>query len=80
MALTFILYDAAVGGQNLGEVALTDVQVSGGRFSVDLDFGPNVFDGSGQWLEIDVDNTTLNPRQRALSLFCAARRSRQGFS
>jgi hypothetical protein len=47
-----------------------DVPVSDGFFTVELDFGPGVFDGDARWLEVAVrqgssvgDYTTLIPRQ-----------------
>ncbi len=71
----FRLFNAALGGVQQGPtltacgVALTD-----GLFTVDLDFGENVFDGSGRWLEISVQSpsgdcatfTPLTPRQTVL--------------
>lgn len=49
---------------------LWNVDVADGLFSVQLDFGPNAFDGSPRWLEIEVRvpagqgaYTTLSPRQ-----------------
>jgi hypothetical protein len=74
--LRFRLYDAALGGAQVGPaVCADDVQVVGGRFSTVLDFGA-VFTGASRFLEIDVrpdqglacENpagfTTLGPRQR----------------
>ncbi len=64
------LYDAVSGGTQLGETCLlNNVAVTDGVFTVQLDFGPGVFDGYGRWLEIRVkpsaaDNyTVLMPRQ-----------------
>lgn len=48
---------------------IPNVPVSGGTFTVKLDFGPANFDGSNRWLEIAVKHpaqgtyTTLSPRQ-----------------
>ncbi len=66
----FKLYDAASGGTQVGStVTQDDVSVSGGLFTVPLDFG-NVFNGDALWLEIGVRPgsstgayTTLSPRQ-----------------
>lgn len=66
----FILYDAGVDGAQVGPVVTADdVDVSAGRFTVTLDFGP-VFGGDALWLEIAVragDSTAaytiLSPRQ-----------------
>ncbi len=66
----FILYDAEAGGSQVGStLTLEDVAVSGGLFTVALDFGP-VFDGTALWLEVAVrpgsstgTYTVLSPRQ-----------------
>lgn len=50
--LSFSLYDAATGGQQVGSTQFVDdVEISGGRYAVELDFGP-VFDGSPFWIEV----------------------------
>lgn len=67
---TFTLFDAASGGNMVGNVqTVDDLNVSGGLFTTPLDFGP-VFDGKALWLEIAVRPgnssgafTTLDPRQ-----------------
>jgi len=66
--LTFRLYAAASGGTQIGtDLFADDMQIDQGRFTIDLDFGAGVFDGSPRWLEIAVtlnDATTiLAPRQ-----------------
>ena len=69
--LRFILYDAEVGGTQVGSIlALEDVLVSEGYFRVMLDFGSGTFSGQACWLEIAVrpgsssgEYTTLSPRQ-----------------
>jgi hypothetical protein len=49
--LSFALYDAASGGNQLGPgLTNTAVGVTNGVFSVLLDFGANVFDGNARWL------------------------------
>jgi hypothetical protein len=66
----FILYDAEVGGSQVGSiVTVDDLAVSDGRVSAQLDFGP-VFDGTALWLEVAVRDgastgayTVLSPRQ-----------------
>jgi len=65
----FNLYDAATGGSSLGNLGIVSVAVSNGLFTVPLDFGASVFDGSSRWLDIGVQKnggvfTTLSPRQR----------------
>jgi hypothetical protein len=69
--LRFILYDASVGGSQVGSTLTIDDQpVNQGYFTVTLDFGASVFDGQSRWLEIAVrsrgnagEYTTLSPRQ-----------------
>lgn len=68
--LRFILFDAGVGGTQQGPaVTRDDVTVTGGLFTVSLDFGA-VFSGSKRWLEVGVrpgastgTYAVLNPRQ-----------------
>ena len=65
----FKLYNALSGGSQVGStVPLGNVVVTGGLFTVQLDFG-NVFDGTALWLDIGVrpaggsGYTALTPRQ-----------------
>lgn len=65
----FGLFDAISGGSQVGStIAVNGVSVTGGIFSVKLDFG-NQFPGTGRFLEIRVRTagsgafTTLSPRQ-----------------
>jgi len=65
----FRLFDAASGGAQVGsEVTVSAVAVSGGLFSVPLDFGPAALSGDRRWLEIRVRPAgggsyhTLSPR------------------
>lgn len=52
--LRFRLYDAELGGSQVGPTVCGDnISVSNGRFTLPLDFGP-VFAGQGRYLEIDV--------------------------
>ena len=66
---TFNLYDAALAGTLLGSTETLSVTVTGGYFTVALDFGSALFDGTALWLEIAVrpaggsDYTILAPRQ-----------------
>jgi hypothetical protein len=68
--LEFRLYDALTDGGQVGStVTQGDVTVTGGLFTVQLDFG-NVFNGTALYLEIAVragdseaEYTTLTPRQ-----------------
>lgn len=70
--LTFKLFNLASGGTQIGsDVALNDVQVTAGVFSVNLDFGSSPFTtATGNYLEIAVRPgassgafTILSPRQ-----------------
>ncbi len=68
--LQFKLFDALADGvQQGGTIVSNAVAVSNGLFTVTLDFGAGVFDGSARWLEIAVRTnngpalTTLTPRQ-----------------
>jgi hypothetical protein len=63
---TFRLYDAEMGGDQVGlEVSAPgfDAFDDDGRFTIDLEFGKAIFDGTQLWLEIEVDETILSPRQ-----------------
>ena len=69
----FTLYDAPVAGSPVeSPVTKHDVDVVGGLFTVELDFGTGIFTGDARWLEIGVrpgeysdpcDYTILDPRQ-----------------
>ena len=67
----FLLFNAAEGGTQIGGTQnLTGVQVSGGLFTVQLDFGGSAFNGWPRWLEIEVrcpagsgDYVKMSPRQ-----------------
>jgi len=67
----FILYDAEVGGSQVGDIVIRDdVAVTDGFFTVELDFGSDVFTGDARYLEVSVREgsstgsyTILSPRQ-----------------
>jgi hypothetical protein len=51
----FMLYNApSYGSQLSGTVDVNDLDVIDGYFTVELDFGSNVFDGDARWLQISV--------------------------
>src|ERR1051325_3645837 len=53
-ALRFTLCDAAIGGSAVNPILTRDdVTVTGGLFTVSLDFGP-VFAGNKRWLQVEV--------------------------
>ncbi|MGO8925945.1 MAG: tail fiber domain-containing protein [Limisphaerales bacterium] len=69
--LTFSLFDTATSGVAVaGPVTNNGVLVSNGLFTVLIDFGPGVFTGATNWLEIAVATnrastfTMLTPRQQ----------------
>ena len=67
----FSLWDAAIGGAQIGSVVpLNAVNVADGLFTVMLDFGAAAFSGDARWLQLAVRFpagsgafTTLSPRQ-----------------
>ncbi len=67
----FAVYDASAAGAQVGiSASLGDVAVTGGLFTVKLNFGTGVFGGGQRWLEVSVRPgasvgayTTLSPRQ-----------------
>lgn len=69
--LQFKLFDASANGTQKGPtITFDDVNIAEGLFTVELDFGANVFDGNERWLEIGVRPgasgdpfTPLSPRQ-----------------
>ena len=72
--LQFALFDSLVGGNQIGATqTLSTVAVTGGVFTVQLDFGVNAFPGANRFLEIVVrptsggSFTTLSPRQQISS-------------
>lgn len=58
------LFDAATGGTQIGTTqTFNGIAISDGEFTIDLDFGPNPFDGNQRWLAIGINGTSLSPRQ-----------------
>jgi hypothetical protein len=69
----FGLFDEPNGPGELGAQVIHNLDVIDGYFTVELDFGSDVFDGSERWLQIEIrpgelndpnEYTLLNPRQR----------------
>jgi len=46
-----------------GPLVENNKEVDNGLFTVQLDFGENIFTGAARWLEISVNGTPLSPRQ-----------------
>ena len=69
--MRFDLFADPIGGMPptppLASHTIPDVPVSNGVFTVDLDFGDDVFDGDPRYLEITVEGVILSPRQRIAS-------------
>ena len=61
--MLFTLYADPEVGEPVAMFDAGSVNVVGGLFKVDLEFG-GIFDGRVLWLEIEVDGSTLNQRQR----------------
>lgn len=69
--LTFSLFGTNIGGNTIAApFTNSSVNVTNGLFTVLIDFGPSVFTGQSDWLEIAVETnggntfTTLSPRQQ----------------
>jgi hypothetical protein len=84
--LRFAVYDAVTSGAQQGAILTNSATaVTNGLFTVTLDFGPGVFDGSDRWLAIGVrpgasagDFTSLVPRQPLTSTPYAVRAGSAG--
>jgi hypothetical protein len=69
--LRFTLYDALTGGSPMGPVQTkTNVSLTSGYFTLQLDFGSGSFQGDARWLDIEVrcpagsgSYTQIDPRQ-----------------
>jgi hypothetical protein len=61
LPMTFRLYNALTGGNQIGSAITQNVTVQNGLFTVELNFG-NVWTGADRYLEIQVGSTTLSPR------------------
>lgn len=61
--LEFRLFDAPTGGTALGTITLAAQVITNGLVTASLDFGALAFAGEARWLEIQINSTTLAPRQ-----------------
>jgi hypothetical protein len=76
--MKFQLFDTDVvgtGTQEGSDILISSVQATNGIFTVQLDFGAAVFNGSNWFLEITVQGTTLAPRQQLTTTPYAIRSS-----
>ncbi|GAI50567.1 unnamed protein product, partial [marine sediment metagenome] len=65
--LKFRLWDAAVGGRQVGStITKNSVPVSQGLFSVQLEVDESDFNGQALWLEVEASGEVLGPRQEIL--------------
>ncbi|HLX69250.1 MAG TPA: hypothetical protein VKV04_06445 [Verrucomicrobiae bacterium] len=77
--LSFTLYDDPTSGDVLGSVTNYAAAVSNGLFFTTVDFGPGVFTGASNWLDIAVATnggsvfTELSPRQQVFPVPYAIR-------
>jgi hypothetical protein len=69
--LTFALFNSSSGGSSVaGPVTNSVVSITNGLFTVQLDFGSGIFDGTTYWLQVGVRTngggafTALNSRQQ----------------
>lgn len=61
--LEFSLWDAGVGGNQIGSTVQADnVDVVSGLFTVSLNFGAEAFNGDARWLQVVVNGVALSPR------------------
>lgn len=66
------LWDAEIGGDTVGPQQQVSTTVIGGRFVINLDFGPRAFDGGPRWLDVvvqctgDAQPANLSPRTPVL--------------
>jgi len=64
--MTFKLYDAASGGNQIGDTINRSPGLANGLFSVDLDFGAGAFGGGARWLDITVNTNWFLLRQQIM--------------
>ncbi len=65
-SMTFKLFDALTGGNQIGFTITRNVSVQHGLFTTTLDFGA-VWNGADRYLEITVGSTVLSPRVKVSS-------------
>jgi hypothetical protein len=69
-AFQFALFNAVIGGAQIGATLSQNIPVADGLFTAQLDFGAGAFSGQSQWLQLavkcpgDASFTVLSPRQQ----------------
>ena len=62
--MEFSLWDSESGGSQIGAtVSQSTVDVTNGRFTVELDFSASAFNSNNRWLEITVDGILRSLRE-----------------
>jgi hypothetical protein len=63
--VTFSLWDAPMDGNLVSfSISYNSLSIVDGLFNVELDFGPEPFNGEARWLQIIVNFEPLSPRQK----------------
>lgn len=79
--MTFSLWTAATEGSQIGSsIGPMTVNVSGGIFSVALDFGNSAFSGNDLFLNVNIGGSDLTPRSPILSAPYSVRSASAGFA
>ena len=65
--MTFVLYDAELGGALVSSTGPASVTANDGLYEVELPFPASAFDGADRYIGITVDGETLSPRIRVVS-------------
>ena len=66
--IQFRVFAVQSGGTRLGPIlTFNQLEIIGGYFVADLDFGPGIFDGADRWLMLTVNGVNLSPRQPILA-------------
>ena len=63
--ITFRLYTSESGGSHLWENTVSDISISRGLFSVELDsFSSEIDFSTTYWIEMEIDDEVLSPREK----------------
>lgn len=71
--MSFSLWSAESGGSEISSISVSQVNVVDGLFQVELDFGTAAFDDGPRFLEVNIEGSTLSPRQRIAAVPVAIR-------